>query len=298
MKDEIDFIGVGAVKSGSSWMASLLSQHPEVSMSKRKEVAFFNAYNFDGTINESSSYGKRYYLKFWPKTNKVKGEISPQYLFDTQSAERIKSTFPNIRILVMLRDPKQVVYSHYLYERFFNQSIDPSLSFIEALERHPFLLKSANFTEQLERYFKVFNRDNVHVYFLDQALKDQKEFSKQLYTSVKLNDVHFIPDYTSVNESKQVNSKFVNSLIKIPSFLKQKVEKSFRSDFLEKVKQSSLFIYMVKWRDYFLDKNVKRLHKPEMTSIDKKYLQTYFEHEIVNLEDLLEVDLTRWKTID
>ena len=298
MMGEVNFIGVGAVKSGSSWMASLIQQHPEVCMSTRKEIAFFNACNFNGTKNVSSSYGQEYYLKFWPRTEKVKGEVSPQYLFDLESPLRIKEAFPNVHILIMLRNPKQVVYSHCLYEKFFNRSIDSSLSFIEALEQYPYLLKSACFTEQIKRYFKVFDKDKIHIYFLDEALKDQQEFSKQLYADINLKDVNFKPDYASVNESKQVNSNLVDSLIRMPSLVKQKIEGSFLKVVFKEVKRSKLFIQMVKWRNNMLDKNVKRLNKPKMTPDEKSYLDAYFKNEIENLEQLLDVDLSRWKTID
>jgi len=298
MISEISFIGVGAVKSGSSWMASLLQQHPEVCMSSRKEIAFFNACNFDGTKNVSSSYGQEYYLKFWPKTEKVKGEVSPQYLFDVESPRRIKEAFPNVHILIMLRDPKQVVYSHYLYEQSFNRSIDSSLPFLEALRKYPYLLKSACFSEQLERYFSIFDKDKIHIYFLDEVLKTQHEFSKQLYTDINLRDVNFKPDYASVNESKQVNFNIINSLIRMPSLAKQKIERSFLSVMLEKVKRSKLFIRIVKWRNNMLDKNVKRLNKPKMTLEEKSYLDAYFRNEIKNLERLLDVDLSRWQAVD
>ena len=298
MFNEVHFIGVGAVKCGSSWMASLLNQHPEVSMSDRKEISFFNAYNFNGTINTSYGYGKTYYSKFWPNTRKVKGEVSPQYLFDLESSRRIKETFPNVHILIILRNPKEVVYSHYLYDKFFNRSIDSSFDFIEALEYYPYLLKSACFTEQIERYFKVFDKDKIHIYFLDEALKDKHEFSKQLYTDINLKDVNFRPNYALVNQSKQINSFIINVLIKFPSLVKQIIERSILNKILEKLKRSKLFIGIVRFRNNILDKNVKQLKKPKMTLEEKYYLEAYFKNEIQNLENLLDLDLSRWKTID
>lgn len=298
MVAEVSFIGVGAVKSGSSWMSSLLEQHPEVCMSSRKEVAFFNACNFNGIENVSSSYEREYYLKFWPKTEKIKGEVSPQYLFDVESPRKIKAFFPNVHILIMLRNPKQVVYSHYLYEKFFNRSIDSSLSFLKALDKHPYLLKSACFTEQIQRYFEVFEQYKIHIYFLDEALKDKSKFSRQLYSDINLKDVSFKPNYESVNESKQVNSNMINSLICIPSLVKQKIESSLLSEMFGLVKRSKFFIRIVKWRNNILDKNVKRLQKPQMTLEEKMYLDVYFKDEIQNLERLLDLDLSRWKTID
>lgn len=298
MADEIRFIGVGAVKSGSSWMASLLDQHPEVSMSSRKEIAYFNGYNFNGTKNESSTYDLTYYLKFWSKSNKVKGEVSPQYLFDHESPKRIKSALPDVQILVMLRNPKQVVYSHYLYEKYFNNSIDPSISFIQALNKYPYLLKSACFTEQLQRYKEVFAEDKIHIYFLDKALEDKCSFSKQLYSAINLKNVDFQPNYDSVNESKQTKSNFVYAIIRMPSLLKQWIERTFFNRLFEKFKQSKFFIKLVKYRNNILDKNIKPLKKPQLSQEEIRYLDSYFTPEIEKLEQLVGEDLSRWKSVD
>ena len=102
MSEIVKFIGVGAVKSGSSWMASILEQDSEVSMSSRKEIAYFNTFNFNGTKNNSTDYGLDYYLKFWSKMKGVKGEVSPQYLFDFSAPQKIKNAFPDVQILICL----------------------------------------------------------------------------------------------------------------------------------------------------------------------------------------------------
>ena len=292
------FIGVGAVKSGSSWMASLLRQHPEVCMSERKEIAFFNDLNFDGSKNISSTYDLGYYSKFWPNTDKVKGEVSPQYLFDEECPKRIKEAFPDIHILIILRNPKQVVYSHYLYEKYFNRTIDASTSLIEASNQKPFLLKSALFSQQIKRYQKIFKEEKVHIYFLDEALKNKLKFSKQLYSDIQLDEVDFKPDFSSVNESKQVKSEWVNRLIRIPSLFKKFIERSFLKGFMNQVMQRKFFIHLVKLRNNLLDKNVEHLSKPKLTLVEKSYLDNYFKKEIEDLELLLDVDLSRWKTID
>jgi len=298
MNKKISFVGVGAVKSGSSWMASLLKQHPEVCMSSRKEIAYFNAYNFNGTKNTSSLYSREYYFKFWPQTNLVKGEVSPQYLFDSYAPQNIKDAFPNTQIIVILRNPKHVVYSLFLYEQLFNRSINTSLSFSDALSKYPYLLESARFYKQLKRYYSIFKKEQIHVYILEDALTFKEGFSKKLYADIGLSNIDFIPDYSSVNESKQMDSSFFNSLIQVPSFLKSKVESSRLNPYFEKCKGSSLYINLVGMRNKFLDLNVKSLQKPIISKEDSLMLDVFYKSEIEKLEVLIDKDLSMWKTID
>jgi len=298
MSEIVKFIGVGAVKSGSSWMASILEQHSEVSMSSRKEIAYFNTFNFNGTKNSSTDYGLDYYLKFWSKMNGVKGEISPQYLFDFSAPQKIKNAFPEVQILMILRNPKDVLYSHFLYEQGFNQNIEPQLSFIEALYKYPYLIESARFSTQVKRYKEVFSPSNLHIYFLDNALKDPYTFSKSLYSDIGLKDVEFKPDYSSVNESKKVDSKFVNAIIRFPSIIKQRLESSVFGVIVNRLKASKLFIYIVKYRNTLLDRNIRPLIKPQLTEEEVNLVSTLLRDEIIELENLLDLDLSRWKTCD
>lgn len=298
MSLEIRFIGVGAVKSGSSWMASLLGQHPEVCMSFRKEVSYFNRLNLNGTKNLSNYYDFSYYEKFWPKNNKIKGEVSPQYLFDKHAPSSIKSMFPDTHILIMLRNPKEVVYSHFLYEKLFNRSIDFKLSFKEAIQTNSYLLETASFSSQVERYLKEFGRDKVHVYILEEALKDPSAFSKKLYSDINLIDVDFKPNYISLNQSKKVRSNLIHSLLVFPSRIKKYIEGSRWNSLLDNIKQTRIYITLVQSRNRILDKNVSLVKKPKMSPNDKNFLESYFKNDIQVLEALLDRDLSEWKASD
>ena len=299
MKLEIRFIGVGAVKSGSSWMASLLGQHPEVCMSFRKEVSYFNRLNLNGTSNTSSYYDFSYYEKFWPKNNKIKGEVSPQYLFDKHAPSSIKKIFPDTHILIMLRNPKEVVYSHFLYEKLFNRSIESKLSLEKAIQTNSYLLETASFSSQVERYLKEFGSDKVHVYILEEALKDPSVFSKKLYSDISLINVDFKPSYNSVNQSKKVRSNLIHSLLVFLSRLKKYIEGSrWNSGLFDNIKQTKIYISLVQSRNSVLDKNVTLVKKPKMSLKDNKYLESYFKNDIEVLEGLLDRDLSVWKASD
>ena len=298
MKLDVRFIGVGAVKSGSSWMASLLGQHPEVAMSSRKEVSYFNRFNLNGTPNYSSSFDFSYYEKFWSKKNKIKGEVSPQYLFDKHAPLSIKKMFPNTHILIMLRNPSEVVYSHFLYEKLFNRSIKPNLSLEKAIQANSYLLETASFSDQVERYLSVFGENKVHIYLMEEALKDPSVFSKKLYSDIDLVDVDFKPSYNSVNQSKKVRSNLIFSLLAIPSLIKKIIEGSRGNYFVDIIKQTRFYINLVNARDRILDKNISVVKKPKMSLEESKLLESYFKKDIEDLETLLDRDLSEWKASD
>lgn len=60
----------------------------------------------------------------------ITGEASPYYLYHPHAPERVRATLPEVKLIVMLRDPVKRAYSHY-WERV-HAGVEP-LSFDEAV---------------------------------------------------------------------------------------------------------------------------------------------------------------------
>lgn len=121
-----DFIIIGTQKGGTSSLFYYLRQHPDVKASTAKEVHYFDL-NYNKGLN--------WYKSFFPlKSNtKITGEASPYYLFHPHVPARIKKDIPNVKLIVMLRDPAKRAFSHYKMERRNGQ--DPLSTFEEAIEK-------------------------------------------------------------------------------------------------------------------------------------------------------------------
>lgn len=111
---------VGAAKAGTTSLYAYLKQHPQVFMSPVKEPHFFSkvqpqkeqSHIVKSITNESK------YLSLFRDAGGFKaiGEASPSYLWSTQAPYRIREKVPNARIIVILRDPVDRAYSHYLMD--------------------------------------------------------------------------------------------------------------------------------------------------------------------------------------
>ncbi len=80
-------------------------------MSKPKGPDFFGE-------NEIYQKGLKYYNKFFTHCNEenIIGEISPEYMYRKKTPKRIYNTFPEVKLLFILRDPVDRVYSQYWHE--------------------------------------------------------------------------------------------------------------------------------------------------------------------------------------
>ena len=89
-------IGIGAQKCASTWIYDILADHPEVTLSKKKELDFFS-YHYE---NGYSWYEQQ----FQEKANTLMAiEISPSYFNEASVPERIITYSKDIRIILSLR---------------------------------------------------------------------------------------------------------------------------------------------------------------------------------------------------
>lgn len=179
------FIVGGVQRGGTSSLYQYLARHPAVGAGIYKEIHFFDD-NFD---RGPSWYRSHFPTKLQERGVRrregramVTGEASPYYVFHPFAARRIAQTLPDVRTILMLRDPVERAYSHYLHEVALG--LEP-LSFAEALDAEPRRLegeaerlladpryRSFNhrhfsyvargmYVEQVERWLEAIPRDRV-----------------------------------------------------------------------------------------------------------------------------------------
>lgn len=107
-KDFPLFIVAGTQKSGTTALAAYLSLHPNITMSKKKELHFFDK-------NNNYQQGMVHYLEEFIHTENTMmyGEATPFYLASRQACARIAKHLPDAKLIILLREPVQRAYSEY-----------------------------------------------------------------------------------------------------------------------------------------------------------------------------------------
>ena len=97
-----DFIGLGAQRSGTTWLYSLIAAHPDVQGEATKELHYFHRFwNRSFTDTDAETYAR-----FFPRPpGRIAGEWSPGYLAHFWVPPLIARAAPAARLLVSLRDP-------------------------------------------------------------------------------------------------------------------------------------------------------------------------------------------------
>jgi tetratricopeptide (TPR) repeat protein len=106
-----DFIIIGAAKCGTTSLYQYLGFHPQILFPHKKELNFFDRH---------FALGLDWYLAQFPSiTDRAKfvtGEASPNYFCNPEAARAIAKTYPQMKLIVLLRNPVERTISWYYHQ--------------------------------------------------------------------------------------------------------------------------------------------------------------------------------------
>ena len=110
------FIIIGAQKGGTTSLYHYLTQHPSVAEALWKETHFFDLNYGRGVGWYRTHFPKISGVNGSPEKVTITGEASPYYLFHLHVPARVHTLLPDVRLIVLLRNPVERAYSHYHHE--------------------------------------------------------------------------------------------------------------------------------------------------------------------------------------
>ncbi len=285
---KINFIGIGAEKAGTTWLSKMLDQHPEIELSEPKEVQYFNKkssyiFNFK---NRNFNKTFKWYSKHFKhcKNNCVKGEFSTQYLIDKEAPKRIKIKFPDIKIIVCLRNPIDRAYSQYLmYKNYFKKE---KRDFEDVVRLEEEYIDKGLYSFHINRWLKYFDKKQIIFLFIEDIKQNPLIEIKKLYKFLEVDD-EFIPNKINekVNSSREINNVLILSLMK---YLSQAMILFNLSNVIKKIKESG-------FKEKIINLSTRKIVYRNMENCTRKYLIKKFIKDIEQLEILFKKDLSKWK---
>lgn len=180
----IDFIGVGAQKSGTSWVYACLYEHPEI-CAPIKEIHFFSRPRFEK--------GRGWYESHFERcdSKKKKGEFSTSYLYSPEAPARIHALYPHVKLIAILRNPVTRAYSQYRNALKAGEITD-SVSFAEYQKEEVSVIAQGRYSEQLERYYTLFPKEQILITIFEDIDTDKLAFIQRIYAFIGV-DASFVP---------------------------------------------------------------------------------------------------------
>jgi hypothetical protein len=154
-----NFLIIGARKAGTTSLWNYVRAHPQVFMSKQKELKFF-------VLKRNWSQGLAWYeQQFEGAEDAVAvGECSPGYTSHPHAQgipERISEILPDVRLIYVVRHPVERMRSHYLMNVWHLWESESSID--RALLTNPRYLDESRYAMQIEQYLPYFSAERLLV---------------------------------------------------------------------------------------------------------------------------------------
>lgn len=295
-----NFLIIGAAKSGTSSLYRYIKEHPEIFLSNPKEPKFitsnFIQYPYRGkgdnkikTITKIDDY-----LNLFDDIQEEKaiGEASADNLYYHKKAiPVIKKLLGDTKIVIMLRNPADRAFSSYNHLIRDNRE---NYSFEKALKKENYRIsnnynflwhykKVGLYYNQVKAYLDNFSQ--VKIFLFENLINKKEELLKELFGFLEVNDnylpknIDLVYNKTGIVKSKKLKDFFDKNFIDKPPAVIRNLAKIIPQNIKDSI------------TTYVANKNLK---KQEIKKDTKQYLINYFREDILQLQTLINRDLSGW----
>ncbi len=211
-----NFIIIGGLKCGTTSIHHYLGLHPDIHMSKPKELNFFAA-------EQNWDLGLDWYKGRFDDRVKINGESSPHYTNRPRFngvAERIHEYCPDARLVYMVRDPIKRILSHWVHATGAGYE---TREFVETLSKpDTSYIHRSMYWMQLQPYLELFDPGQIEVITQEELGSNRDATMKKAFSFLGLDE-----NFTSEQWDRQweksgakQDSKYqvMERLIKLPGF--------------------------------------------------------------------------------
>ena len=243
-----NFLIIGAAKSGTTSLQEYLSQHDEIFFPTSKEPNYFaladRSLPLPGPappkVLQALLYSKSYtnfndYQALFhdARENQQLGEASVRYFYFPEASEKIKETIPDVKLILILREPVSRLYSHYCMNMQYQLE---TLDLLDAIEAEPDRIAKkwgwdwhytglGMYAKQLRRYYDLFPKEQIKVFLYDDFVADPVKTTQEICRFINVSD-NFTPDMSKRGKvAYRGNNKILDRWLHWPSKSRRALQK-------------------------------------------------------------------------
>jgi sulfotransferase family protein len=272
---------IGGLKCGTTSMHHYLGLHPEIQMSKPKELNFF-------VDCQTWDLGLDWYRGRFDDRFKVRGESSPHYTNQPRFMgvpERIHQHIPEARLIYMVRDPIKRILSHWTHAT--GAGYEPR-EMVETLSRtDTAYIHRSMYWRQLQPFLELFDPAQIAVFTQEELQAEREQTMRQAFAFAGVDETftseQFDREWEKSSAKHGGRYQVMERLIKLPGF------RSFDRNF-DRLPESMR--WMVE----------KVVHDPEKPPAPKprldehlfEHLRAVFREDVAGLQDFAGREFANW----
>ncbi|MET1080198.1 MAG: sulfotransferase [Pseudomonas sp.] len=176
----LNFICIGAQKSGTSWLHATLSRHPSIAFPGGKEVHYWDA---------QLAQGEDWYKAQFPDDRRCNGDITPAYaILPRDVIRRIHAHFPSLPLIFLIRNPMERAWSAARMAVLRAEMRYPEASdqwFIDHFRSAGSRLRG-DYARCLEHWFSFYPRERFLIARYEEVFREPVAFANQVLAHIGL----------------------------------------------------------------------------------------------------------------
>jgi hypothetical protein len=285
---QLDFVGIGAAKAGTTWLAACLAEHPQVCVSEPKELNYFCEGDLWRKQVRRSLRGTEWLQARFHhyQTGQLKGEFSPNYFTDPVTPPSLFEHSPHLRLLVALRNPTDALYSYYfeLAKRW-----NVPATFDGFIERYPDALEMYLYDTHLRRFRELFPDNQLPYVLYDDIQSSSHQVLRDLFIFLQI-EPDFVPSvlHQRINERRSANSLVLRNIIHNTTAVLNSSPQTAR------LKNLLIRLGVLRAVHWVQEQNWKPTKFAPMNPDTRARLVAYYAPEVEALGQLVGRDLKHW----
>lgn len=182
---QVDFIIIGAQKSGTTSLANQIAQHPKICFCGKKEPNFFS------TTEHTKEKLAHYHSLFNAAPGQMLGEASTTYTFlphYPQTTQRMNTYNPDMKLIYIMRQPVDRIVSNYAHKLMRGRiKLPPE---VEVFSNSDYITRS-RYAVQVEPYFELFPHQNILLLVFEEYIAAPKATLRSIANFLELSPDQF-----------------------------------------------------------------------------------------------------------
>jgi hypothetical protein len=277
-----NLIIIGGLKCGTTSIHHYLGLHPDVQMSKPKELNFF--------VEELAwDLGMDWYRGRFDDRFEVRGESSPHYTNlprYTGVVERIHQHVPDAKLLYMVRDPISRILSHWRHATGAGYETR-EMEHVLTRDDQSYVTRSM-YWMQLQAYLEHFDRDQIEIISQEELQSDRERTMRRAFSFAGVDEdftsEQFDREWEKSTAKESDQYQLMERLIKLPGF------RAFDRNF-DRLPESMRWMV----EKVVHDPDKPSAPKPELPDSIRDHLLGLFGEDVAGLEQFAGRRFEGWK---
>ena len=269
---------IGPQRAGTTWIHCYLESHPDVVVPRGLKETFY----FDRHYARGPGWYARHFRPAATPTGCVV-EVAPSYFHRPELPTRVHDQLGPIPLVCTLRNPAERSFSLFLLLRSYGLT---SHDFRTATRQRPDILETSHYRTHIQRWFKVFGRERMLFLFQETLAERPDEYARRICAHLEIPFHPIAPELSvAVNRPSEPHSGRLARFGLRASELIRGMGAYGVVNVAKRIGLKSLF---------YGTSGSNRL--PRLSAEDRAWINEQLADEIDSLEDLLDADLSHWKT--